>query len=134
MNRNIENIKELSLIEKIVISNAYEIYLLVEQNKKIALKALKDNDFIRAKVYLEESEYFEHTPEFLRKMQEDVLKYCSVAILKKIINSQTFPTDSILEPNFIIPKEILPKLYSSEKYKKDEKWEIYKALGATITV
>lgn len=134
MNRNIENIKELSLIEKIVISNVYEIHLIIEDNKKKALTALRDNDFIRAKAYLEESEYFEYTPEFLRKMQEDVLKYCSVAILKKIINSETFPTDSIFNPTFLIPKEILPKLSSFDKYKKDEKWEIYKALGATITV
>lgn len=132
MTYEIERIEELSLIEKIVISNVFEIIKHIAQVKTTALTALRDDDFIRAKAYLEESEYFEHTPVFLKKMQKNVLEYCSVAVLKKIINNESFKHG--LYSTVIIPIDVLPKLSSFDKYKKDEKWEIYKALGATIVV
>lgn len=136
MRSEIQRIKGLQPIEIVVLENVFNILLVIDKLNKSALTLLTDGDFIQAQKSVQQASYFKYTPQFLQNMQQQVLDYCSVGTLDKIVNRVPFETEAFLNTaTTIIDIRVLPKISSSTNIKSSsDKAGIYKQLGATIVV
>lgn len=131
----LKNLKDLTEIEIVVISNVLEITELIENLEKTTLDHVVNGKYDDAKKTIEKSNYFRHTPVFLQKMKKQVVEHCSLKTLNKIINEEKFESVYSWDSSHLIPKSILPKMSSFDKFHSSHpKANIYKELGATIVM
>ena len=127
--KNVNAIKGLEPVEKVVINHVLLFLNKIEELKQLALDYLDNDNLIKAKDMLQSCRYLEHNVE-MHKMKNDVIEHCSVETLLKIINEQKFDT---MFSQILIPKSVLPNIPSSTKiYGDDPKASIYRALGVQI--
>ena len=135
MSSEIQRIKGLQPIEIVVLENVFNILLVIDRLNESVLTLLTNGDFIEAQKAVQQASYFKYTPQFLQNMQQQVLDYCSVDTLDKIVNSVPFETTSFLGTTVTIDARVLPKITSSTTIKHyEDKASIYKRLGATIVL
>jgi len=131
---DVENIKNISDIEKVVISIALSFLIKFEDLEKQLKDYVNESKYDDAKKVLNELNYWKWNG-LLTEAQNNVMKYCSVVTLQMIVNQDKFENKYGFSDPILVPTKVLPKISSSTKINaNDAKADIYKKLGATIIV
>lgn len=131
-----KNIKGLLPVEKVVLSNVINMHNMIEDLKEKVLEYVANGEFEKASESLKEANYSKWNPCFLTEMKKQVMEYCEVETLLKIVNNQPFQLEhSWNNESYTIPKCILPKGNSFGNISaSNPKAAVFKAIGATVVM